>query len=211
MESGENVFDFQCECGGDLKETNQEDENVSLGTKLDFSELESMVKTITKNDAVFEGKVKGTPMGGTQEVVKDKIDEYNDVKGGQNETNQIKNILKESIDNRKGMRWATSQMVKNIDGMTREKAENIVRTETVRARNQAELAKAKNTGREYFIVISAKDCCDKCYNTYNGKVLSIENSVGKLPPLHEKCRCSASFFRTEEQAGQMAEAISKPR
>lgn len=210
LESGENVFDFQCECGGELKETKPEDENVSLGTKVDFSKLESMVKTITKNDAVFEGKIKGTPVGGTQEIVKDKIDEYNDETISNSETNQIKNILKESIDNRKGMRWAISQMVKNIDGMTYEKAENIARTETVRARNQAELVKAQKKGEEYFNVVSAKDCCDECYNTYNGKIFSLKD-VDKLPPLHDKCRCSATFFRTEEQAIDMAGETSKSR
>lgn len=211
LESGKNVFDFQCECGGDLKETNQEDENVSLGTKVDFSDLESMIKTITKDDAVFEGKVKDTPVVKTQEIVKDKIDEYNDETSGNSETDQIKNILKESIDNRKGMRWAMNQMVENIDGMTREKAESIARTETVRARNQAELVKAEAKGLEYFVVVSAGDCCDECYETYDGNTFHVPEDEDMLPPLHTNCRCTATFFRTEEHAETMAGATSKPR
>ncbi|WP_308572145.1 minor capsid protein [uncultured Methanobacterium sp.] len=210
LESGENVFDFQCECGGNLKETYQKEGSVSLGIGVDFSELESMVKTITKDD-VFEGKVKGTHVGETKEITKDQINDYKDENIDNEDKTHIKSILKQSIDNQKGMRWAISEMINNIDGMTREKAESIARTETVRARNQAELVKAKNTGKEYFIVISAKDCCDECYNTYNGKVFSAHKNTDKLPPLHKKCRCTASFFRSESLAKGMAEDISKPR
>lgn len=212
LEPSENVSDYQCECSGDLEEnTKPTDENVSLGTGVDFSEMESMVKTITKDDKAFEGKVKGSQVGETKEIVKDKIDEYNNENIGNEEETQIKTILIESIDNQKGMRWAIGEMVKNIGGMTRESAESIVRTETVRARNQAELVKAQNTSKRYFIVISAKDCCDDCYNVYNGNVFSKNEDIDKLPPLHDKCRCSATFFRTKSLAKTMVNEVSKPR
>jgi len=156
-------------------------------------------------------KVKGTQLGETKEIIKDQISDYKDENIDNEDNIHIKSILKQSIDNQKGMRWAISEMINNVDGMTRERAESIARTETVRARNQAELVKAKNTGKEYFIVISAKDCCDKCYNTYNGKVFSVHKDIDKLPPLHKKCKCTSSFFRSESLARGMAEDISKPR
>ena len=158
--------------------------------------------------------VKSLPPGGTQELTKEIIrtrtmDHL--TKLGTDTTSQLRNTLEQSINNQKGMRYARDEMAKNIEGMTKNRAEVIARTETVYARNQAELVKAEAKGKEYFIVVSAGDCCDDCYETYDGNTFHVPEDEDMLPPLHPNCRCTATFFRTEEQAGEMADETSKPR
>jgi len=156
----------------------------------------------------------GLPVGGTQELVKEVIRTRTMdtlTKLGADVQGNMRNILEQSVNNQKGMRYARDEILKNVDGMTRNRAEVIARTETVYARNQAELVKAEAKGKEYFVVVSAGDCCDECYDTYDGNTFHIPEDEDMLPPLHPNCRCTATFFRTEEQAGQMAEETSKPR
>lgn len=141
------------------------------------------------------------------EYYKDNNSELADL--DKNTQKQIKSILRQSITNGKGMRWASAE-IKKIENITPELAGRIARTKTVEVRNQAEVVKALASGKEYFIVVSANDCCEKCYETYNGQVFSVKNDVNKLPPLHNECRCTASFFRSEGLAGGMASDISKP-
>lgn len=162
----------------------------------------------------YAGLVKGLPAGGTQELTKEIIRTRtmdNLTKLGTDTTSQMRNILEQSINNQKGMRYARDEMAKNIEGMTRNRAEVIARTETVYARNQAELVKAEVKGQEYFVVVSAGDCCDDCYETYDGNTFHVPEDEDMLPPLHPNCRCTATFFRTEDQAGMMADETSKPR
>ena len=116
---------------------------------------------------------------------------------GEDARSSIKNILEQSINNEKGMRYARDEMYKSIDSMSRNRAEVTARTETVNARNQAELLKAQDAGKEYFIVVSAGDCCNECYDAYDGNTFHLPEDEDMLPPLHPNCRCTASFFRSE--------------
>lgn len=156
----------------------------------------------------------GLPVGGTQELVKEVIRTRTMdtlTKLGADVQGNMRNILEQSVNNQKGMRYARDEILNNVDGMTRNRAEVIARTETVYARNQAELVKAEAKGKEYFIVVSAGDCCDECYETYDGNTFHIPEDEDMLPPLHPNCRCTATFFRSEEQAEDMAGETSKPR
>ena len=164
--------------------------------------------------AEYSSLVKSLPPGGTQELTKEIIRTRtmdNLTKLGTDTTSQLRNTLEQSINNQKGMRYARDEMAKNIEAMTKNRAEVIARTETVYARNQAELVKAEAAGKEYFIVVSAGDCCDECYDTYDGNTFHVPEDEDMLPPLHPNCRCTATFFRTEELAETMAEETSKPR
>lgn len=152
--------------------------------------LENLLEAVKKIGGEFETSVKGLPVGGTKEltkeIIRDRATTYmnnigDDVRGS------IKNILEQSINNEKGMRYARDEMYKNIDSMSRNRAEVIARTETVNARNQAELLKAQDSGKEYFIVISAADCCDECFDAYDGNVFHLPEDEDMLPPLHPNC------------------------
>ena len=173
--------------------------------------IQNFIKAVNGVAAEFKP---GLPAGGTQELVKEVIRTRTMdtlTKLGADVQGNMRNILEQSVNNQKGMRYARDEILKNVDGMTRNRAEVIARTETVYARNQAELVKAEAKGKEYFVVVSAGDCCDECYDTYDGNTFHIPEDEDMLPPLHPNCRCTATFFRTEEQAGQMAEETSKPR
>ncbi|MDP3012768.1 MAG: phage minor head protein [Candidatus Subteraquimicrobiales bacterium] len=155
----------------------------------------------------------GLPPGGTQELVKEVIRTRTMThldKLGIDIQGNMRNILEESVNNQKGMRYARDEMAKNIDGMNRNRAEVIARTETGYARSQAELVKAESKGQEYFVVVSAGDCCDECFDVYDGNTFHVPEDEDMLPPLHPNCRCAATFFRTEGQAEDMAETTSKP-
>lgn len=176
--------------------------------------LANLLDAVKKIGGEFEVSVKGLPVGGTKEltkeIIRDRATTYmnnigDDVRGS------IKNILEQSINNEKGMRYARDEMYKSIDSMSRNRAEVTARTETVNARNQAELLKAEDAGKEYFIVVSAADCCDECYDAYDGNVFHLPEDEDMLPALHPNCRCTASFFRSESLAEGMASDISKPR
>ncbi len=163
---------------------------------------------------VFSKEVKGLPVGGTKELVKEVIRDRSlesITKVGSDAQSQIRSILEESINNGKGMRYARDQMTKQIDSLDRNRAEVIGRTETVNARSQAELIKAEDSGKEYFVVVSAGDCCDECYDVYDGNTFHIPEDEDMLPPYHPNCRCTPTFFRTEGLAQSMADETSTPR
>lgn len=177
----------------------------------------NMANTIRAVDSVgnvFMKEVKGLPVGGTKELVKELIRdrslEYIRNVGNDSQS-QMRNILEQSINNDKGMRYARDEMTKQIDGLSRNRAEVIGRTETVHARNQAELLKAEDAGNEYFIVDSAGNCCDECYEAYDGNTFHIPEDEAMLPPLHPNCRCVATFFRKEVDAERQADRHSTDR
>jgi SPP1 gp7 family putative phage head morphogenesis protein len=182
-----------------------------MTTESNMSNLMDAIKSITKE---FDVNAKGLPVGGTKEltkeIIRDRATTYM-TNIGDDARSSIKNILEQSINNEQGMRYARDEMNKTIDGMSRNRAEVTARTETVNARNQAELLKAQDAGKEYFIVISAGDCCDECFDAYDGNVFHLPEDEDMLPPLHPNCRCTASFFRSESNAESMADDISKPR
>lgn len=172
------------------------------------------IRAVDSVGNVFMKEVKGLPVGGTKELVKEVIRDRsleNITKVGTDAQSQMRSILEESINNGKGMRYARDEMTKQIDGLSRNRAEVIGRTETVHARSQAELLKAEDKGKEYFIVASAGDCCDECYEVYDGNVFHVPEDEDMLPPLHPNCRCSASFFRSEGLASDVASDTSNPR
>jgi len=190
-------------------------ERVKLYVKVNPVYTEANIgNTIRAIDAVgnvFSKEVKGLPVGGTKELVKEVIRDRsleNITKVGSDAQSQIRSILEESINNDKGMRYARDEMTKQIDSLSRNRAEVIGRTETVNAYSQAELIKAEDLGNEYFIVESANDCCDECYDVYDGNVFHIPEDTDMLPPLHPNCRCAASFFRKEEDAERQTERHS---
>ena len=176
--------------------------------------INNFLRAVNGVGAEFSKLTKGLPAGGTQELTKEIIRSQSMdhlTKLGSDVQGNLRNILEQSVNNQKGMRYARDEMVNNIEGMTRNRAEVIARTETVYARNQAELVKAEASGKEYFIVVSADDCCDECYDTYDGNTFHVPEDEDMLPPLHPNCRCTATFFKSEEQAGRMSDEISKPR
>jgi len=174
----------------------------------------NLLDAIKKIGGEFEVNAKGLPVGKTKELTKAIIRDrsFGDMtKLGESVNVNIKQILEQSLNNERGMRYARDEMYKNIDSLSKNSAARIGRTETVYARNQAELLKAQDSGKEYFIVISAADCCDDCYDAYDGNVFHLPEDEDMLPPFHWNCRCTASFFRSEGLAEGMAEDISKPR
>jgi SPP1 gp7 family putative phage head morphogenesis protein len=182
-----------------------------MTTESNMGNLMDAIKSITKE---FDVNAKGLPVGGTKELVKNVIWDrsFTDMKDiGESVNVNIKQILEQSINNEQGMRYARDEMNKKIDGMSRNSAERNARTETVYARNQAELLKAQDAGKEYFIVISADDCCEDCFDAYDGNVFHLPEDEAMLPPFHYNCRCTASFFKSESNAESMADDISKPR
>jgi hypothetical protein len=62
-----------------------------------------------------------------------------------------------------------------------------------------------------FIVVSVNNCCQKCANTYIGKVFDSEKDHDKKTPLHKGCTCSTIYFITEKLAKLAAKKIEKER
>lgn len=123
----------------------------------------------------------------------------------------IRNTLEKGLNNNKSMESIRDEMHNNIDSMTRNRAEKIARTETANAYNQAERVKAEDAGKEYFIVVSTPTCCEDCYEAYDGNVFVLPDDIDMIPPFHPNCFCNAVFFRTDSQAGVMADELSKER
>jgi len=120
---------------------------------------------------------------------------------------KISEVIANSLFNGDGMRDILKELKFKFPNMDNEEAESIARTETIRIKNLGDWFISNEKGYQYFIVIMAPDACDKCQKTYNN-IFSIEE-VDILPPLHNKCKCSANFFRTKELAQGMFEKLKK--
>lgn len=187
---------------------------VEVNPVMTEANIGNTVRAVDAVGNVFSKEVRGLPVGGTKELTKEIIRKdalENITNVGSDAQSQIRTILEQSINNEKGMRYARDEINKNIDSLSRNRAEVIGRTETVNARSEAELVKAEASGKEYFIVSSASDCCDECYEVYDGNTFHVPEDEDMLPALHPNCRCSASFFRSEGLAEDMAAETSEPR
>lgn len=185
---------------------------IEVNPVLTEANIGNTVRAVDAVGNVFSKEVKGLPVGSTKELTKEIIRDRsleNITKVGSDAQSQIRTILEQSLNNEKGMRYARDEINKNIDSLSRNRAEVIGRTETVNARSQAELLKAQDSGKEYFIVVSAADCCADCFDAYDGNTFHIPEDEDMLPPLHPNCRCTASFFRSESLAESMADETSK--
>ena len=50
---------------------------------------------------------------------------------------------------------------------------------------------------DYVEVINGDGCCEKCYNTYEGKIFEVKE-FKILPPFHPDCNCYAVFYQSED-------------
>lgn len=177
----------------------------------------SNIKVPTESEIIqgtkeaYELGAKGLPPGGMREVYRETAQKssLNYVKNmNEDEKKQTRDLISENLSKGKGMRDIAQDIMNNVDGMSRARAEAIARTETVRDKNLGNWYAAKEGGKQAFIVISAFDCCDKCKNEYVGKVFTMDD-VDMLPPLHLSCRCTAQFYRTMDMAVGGAESFDE--
>jgi SPP1 gp7 family putative phage head morphogenesis protein len=70
--------------------------------------------------------------------------------------------------------------------ISKNRAEMICRTETMRAANYGSYSRAMRQGKKYFIIDSRAEACKLCRNTYNGEIFRIDE-LEMLPPLHPRC------------------------
>ena len=148
------------------------------------------------------------PIGGMREVYRETAQQHTMdyvTRMGDDLKQNLRDILKDNLEQGKGMRDTAADMMREID-LTRSRAESIARTETVRAKNLGDYYAANEKGYQYFVVSSAPDCCEECAEAYPGVVFTMDDT-DMLPPLHPNCRCSANFLRTEDLAGDMASYI----
>jgi SPP1 gp7 family putative phage head morphogenesis protein len=176
--------------------------------------MASLLDAVNKVGGVFEGQMKGTPMGGTAQLAKEVVRNDSTIsmtKLGEDVQSSIRNIIEQGVNNNKSMESIRDEMTQNIDSLSKNRAEVISRTESARAYNQAEKEKAQNEGKEYFVVVSTPECCEDCFEAYDGNTFHLPEDEDMLPPFHPNCMCTASFFRTEEQASDMSDEVSHDR
>jgi SPP1 gp7 family putative phage head morphogenesis protein len=119
---------------------------------------------------------------------------YTDLKGvTQTMSTQMNRILTDSIIQGRGPKETARELSKAVDGIGRNRALTIARTETIRAHADGQLEALKNLGVEEVGVMvewsSASDdlVCGQCADM-DGAVMPIA-SASAIIPLHPNCRC----------------------
>ncbi|MGE3551096.1 MAG: hypothetical protein AB7I29_14505 [Geobacter sp.] len=59
-------------------------------------------------------------------------------------------------------------------------------------------------GYKYFEVYPAPDCCPKCEEKANKKILIATAASVDYPPFHRECRCAIISLDDDEEAGALA-------
>lgn len=203
-EESENLTDFQEKVGVYIKVN-------PMTTEANTQTLLDAIKGVS---SVFEDKMGKYSMGSTAqltgEVVRNDSTLYM-TKLGEDVQSSLRNTLEQGLNSNKSMEFIRDEMHTNIDSLDKNRAEAIARTETARAYNQAEKVKAEESGKEYFIVVSTPTCCEDCYEAYNGNTFHLPEDEDMIPPYHPNCNCNAVFFKSESQAEDMSQEVSKER
>lgn len=164
---------------------------INLNTNIMNSDayIETVTEIIRGITEAYDLGAKGLPIGGMREVYRETAQQHTMdlvTKMGEDMKQQMRDILSQDLADGKGMRDIAQDLMNNVDGMSRSRAEVIARTETVRDKNLGQWYAAKDAGKKAFIVISAFDCCEICEEEYVGKTFDIDD-VDMLPPLHPNC------------------------
>lgn len=158
-----------------------------------YSETVNLLNNIMSN-----AKFKGLSRGGTAELVKGVISEntmHYVTRMGDDMKNNLRKIAVESYNQKLPPGELAKKLQKEVQGLSKSRAQAIARTETMRASNLSNYVNAKmNMGAKSYKVISASGCCDRCDKTYkNGKVWFDIDDMTYFPPLHPNCRCVAAY------------------
>jgi hypothetical protein len=187
---------------------------LSVNPTMTEANIGNTLRAVNSIGNIFTKEVTGLPASGNQSLVKEVIRErtMDLVKNvGEDTRGQLRQILEQSINAERGRPYAKQEMTKTIDGMSKTRAEMIARTETKRALNEATRVKAHAAGKMYWIVVSAADCCDECYEAYDGNTFHDPEDEDMWPPLHPNCGCDQVYYREEDLAESAAEDQSNPR
>jgi len=101
-----------------------------------------------------------------------------------------------------------SQILQDKFDMSKNRADTIARTETMRANNQLAREQAIANGAKYFVVDNREEACEECQAEYEGEVFGIDEEDA-MPPLHPNCACIPTFFDDEEEAQEWADGLQE--
>lgn len=151
-------------------------------------------------------KYSALPKGGMQEVVRGVISEntmHYVTRMGEDMKTDLRKIAMEGYKNKVPPKELGKQMATKIDGLTKQRAQVIARTETRRAGNIANYANAKlNLGAQSFKVISDQSTvCPFCQQLYdNGGIVFTIDQSDVIPPIHPKCNCTPVYSTKVQDA-----------
>ncbi len=176
--------------------------------------MPSLLKAVESVKGVFDARMDKFGVGSLQKLSSEVIRENSTVymtKLGEDVQSQLKSILESGINQKMPVSEIQQEMLSKVDGLSKNRAESIARTETMNAYNQAEKERANELGWTDFVVISSADCCEQCYDLYNGNTFKSPDDDDIIPPLHPNCNCEQRFVPNEKKAEDMAELVSRDR
>lgn len=149
-------------------------------------------------DIVRAAEISSLPVGGKMELVKGVIAQntmHYVTRMGEDMKNELRRIALDGYNQKLAPKELAKEMADKVDGMSRQRAQCIARTETMRASNMSNWANAKyNMGAQSFRVTSDPDCCPDCEEAYqDGNVVFDIDDQDELPPRHPWCRCVPRF------------------
>lgn len=147
------------------------------------------------------------PPGGMQELVKGVISEntmHYVTRMGEDMKTDLRKIAVEGYRNKVAPKDLAKQMSQKIEGLSKQRAQVIARTETRRAGNLSNYINAKvNQGANSFKVISDNaTVCDFCLQLYeDGNIVFDIEQNDVIPPIHPNCNCTP-VYSTKTQDGR---------
>ncbi|MCJ7770200.1 minor capsid protein [Candidatus Bathyarchaeota archaeon] len=102
---------------------------------------------------------------------------------------KIRRIIADGILKEKKFGEISREIVRQVDGVGIERASALVSYGTMKALNDSAKARYDNAGVKYtWLAALDGKVCKQCAS-YGGKIVP-EETDGKMPPLHEGCRCT---------------------
>jgi SPP1 gp7 family putative phage head morphogenesis protein len=143
--------------------------------------------------------ISSLPPGGVQELVKGVISEntmHYVTRMGEDMKTDLRKIAVEGYRNKVAPKELAKQMSQKIEGLSRQRAQVIARTETRRAGNISNYVNAKiNQGANSFKVISdSSTVCPFCQQLYgDGSIVFDIEQSDVIPPIHPNCNCTPLY------------------
>jgi SPP1 gp7 family putative phage head morphogenesis protein len=175
--------------------------------------LDQTTKVVQGITEAFDAGYKGQGVGGHRSVYRELSHKYTMgyvTRMGDDMKEQLQDILAKNMDKGLGWQETAKDMAENVDGMTRERAIKIARTESVRAKNLGQWAEHKEMGYKYFEVLPHSTACKKCKEAYTGVVFPMTGKFTvMLPPLHPNCRCATRYYKTVPAGYKVVKQVPK--
>jgi SPP1 gp7 family putative phage head morphogenesis protein len=105
----------------------------------------------------------------------------------------LQELVADAIENQQGVEGLAKTLSEEMDGMSRDRARMIARTEMNKAFSSATLDKLSSLQIEYKQWISYSDCCDDCSANDDDGPIPVDqlfSSGDEGPPAHPNCRCA---------------------